>query len=95
MLLSAPVVIFPRSLRRADINPVCCAGDLVKELDFSLTKNGWLGRARLICCRTTVARDLPGVKTAAVGNNVPYGNFNQFALDDVGARSVANRSESA
>ena len=45
------------------------------ELDFSLIKKDPADARRLIFAAVQRARDLPGVKTAAVGTMLPYGNF--------------------
>ena len=76
MLLFSAGLFFRGALKASGLNPgFVAAGDLVTELDFSLTKKDPADARRLIFAAAQRARDLPGVKTAAVGTMLPYGNF--------------------
>ena len=76
MLLFSAGLFFRGALKASGLNPgFVAAGDLVTELDFSLTKKDSADARRLIFAAVQRARDLPGVKTAAVGTMLPYGNF--------------------
>lgn len=76
MLLFSAGLFFRGALKASGLNPgFVAAGDLVTELDFSLTKKDPVDARRLIFAAVQRARDLPGVKTAAVGTMLPYGNF--------------------
>jgi putative ABC transport system permease protein len=76
MLLFSAGLFFRGALKASGLNPgFVAAGDLVTELDFSLTKKDPADARRLIFAAVRRARDLPGVKTAAVGTMLPYGNF--------------------
>ncbi len=76
MLLFSAGLFFRGALKASGLNPgFVAAGDLVTELDFSLTKKDPADARRLIFAAIQRARDLPGVKTAAVGTMLPYGNF--------------------
>ena len=76
MLLFSAGLFFRGALKASGLNPgFVAAGDLVTELDFSLTKKDPADARRLIFAAVQRARDLPGVKTAAVGTMLPYGNF--------------------
>jgi putative ABC transport system permease protein len=76
MLLFSAGLFFRGALKASGLNPgFVAAGDLVTELDFSLTKKDPTDARRLIFAAVQRARDLPGVKTAAVGTMLPYGNF--------------------
>jgi predicted permease len=50
-------------------------GGIVTEMDFSLGKTDLAQAKRLIFAAIDRARSLPGVRGAAVGTMVPYGNF--------------------
>src|SRR5438876_573787 len=50
-------------------------GGLVTEMDFSLIRKDPAEARRLIFETVRRARDLPGVRTAALGTMLPYGNF--------------------
>src|SRR5258707_3006658 len=79
MLLFSAGLFFRGALKASGLNPgFVAAGDLVTELDFSLTKKDPADARRLIFAAVQRARDLPGVKTAAVGTMLPYGNFTHF-----------------
>jgi putative ABC transport system permease protein len=76
MLLFSAGLFFRGALKASGLNPgFVAAGDLVTELDFSLTKKDPVDARRLIFAAVQRARDLPGVKTAAIGTMLPYGNF--------------------
>jgi putative ABC transport system permease protein len=76
MLLFSAGLFFRGALKASGLNPgFVAAGDLVTELDFSLIKKDPADARRLIFAAEQRARDLPGVKTAAVGTMLPYGNF--------------------
>ena len=76
MLLFSAGLFFRGALKASGLNPgFVAAGDLVTELDFSLIKKDPTDARRLIFAAVQRARDLPGVKTAAVGTMLPYGNF--------------------
>jgi putative ABC transport system permease protein len=76
MLLFSAGLFFRGALKASGLNPgFVAAGDLVTELDFSLIKKDPAEARRLIFAAVQRARDLPGVKTAAVGTMLPYGNF--------------------
>ena len=76
MLLFSAGLFFRGALKASGLNPgFVAAGDLVTELDFSLIKRDPADARRLIFAAVQSARDLPGVKTAAVGTMLPYGNF--------------------
>ena len=76
MLLFSAGLFFRGALKASGLNPgFIAAGDLVTELDFSLIKKDPADARRLIFAAVQRARDLPGVKTAAVGTMLPYGNF--------------------
>ncbi|MEN3370424.1 MAG: putative transport system permease protein [Verrucomicrobiota bacterium] len=50
-------------------------GGLVTEMDFSLGKTDAVQAKRLMFAAIERARGLPGVRAAALGTMVPYGNF--------------------
>jgi len=76
MLLFSAGLFFRGAFKASGLNPgFVAAGDLVTELDFSLIKKDPTEARRLIFAAIQRARDLPGVKTAAVGTMLPYGNF--------------------
>src|SRR5438034_4819742 len=76
MLLFAAGLFFRGALKAAGLNPgFVAAGDLVTEMDFSLIKKDPAEARRLIFEAVRRARDLPGVRTAALGTMLPYGNF--------------------
>jgi predicted permease len=51
------------------------AGGLVTEMDFSLGKTDVVQAKRLMFAAIERARSLPGVRAAALGTMIPYGNF--------------------
>jgi putative ABC transport system permease protein len=76
MLLFSAGLFFRGALKASGLNPgFVAAGDLVTEMDFSLIKKDPVDARRLIFAAVQRAHDLPGVKTAAVGTMLPYGNF--------------------
>jgi len=76
MLLFAAGLFFRGALKAAGLNPgFVAAGDLVTELDFSLVKKDPADARRLVFNIVQRTKELPGVKTSAVGTMLPYGNF--------------------
>src|SRR5438309_1889347 len=76
MLLFAAGLFFRGALKAAGLNPGFVAGgDLVTEFDFTLVKKEPADARRLIFNIAQRARELPGVRAAAVGTMLPYGNF--------------------
>jgi putative ABC transport system permease protein len=76
MLLFAAGLFFRGALKAAGLNPgFVAAGDLVTEFDFTLVKKEPADARRLIFNFARRARELPGVRAAAVGTMLPYGNF--------------------
>src|SRR5438552_1357257 len=76
MLLFSAGLFFRGALKASGLNPgFVAAGDLVTEMDFSLIRKDPAEARRLIFEAVRRARDLPGVRTAALGTMLPYGNF--------------------
>jgi len=76
MLLFAAGLFFRGALKAAGLNPgFVAAGDLVTEFDFTLVKKEPTDARRLIFNIAQRARELPGVRAAAFGTMLPYGNF--------------------
>src|ERR1700720_948774 len=76
MLLFAAGLFFRGALKAAGLNPVfVAAGDLISEFDFSLIKKEPVDSRRLIFAMVERARELPGVRAAAVGTMLPYADF--------------------
>lgn len=76
VLLFAAGLFFRGALKAAGLNPgFVAAGDLVTELDFSLVKKDPAEARRLVFNIVQRTKELPGVKAAAVGTMLPYGNF--------------------
>src|SRR5438876_522773 len=76
MLLFAAGLFFRGALKAPGLNPgFVAAGDLITEFDFSLTKKEPTDSRRLIFARVERARQLPGVRAAAVGTMLPYADF--------------------
>jgi predicted permease len=76
MLLFAAGLFFRGALKAAGLNPgFVAAGDLVTEFDFTLVKKEPADARRLIFNIAQRVRELPGVRAAAVGTMLPYGNF--------------------
>src|SRR5213082_690415 len=76
MLLFNAGLFFRGALKASGLNPgFVAAGDLVTEMDFSLIRKDPVEARRLIFETVRRARDLPGVRTAALGTMLPYGNF--------------------
>jgi putative ABC transport system permease protein len=76
MLLFSAGLFFRGALKASGLNPgFVAAGDLVTEMDFSLLKKDPVEARRLMFGAVQRARDLPGVRTAALGTMLPYGNF--------------------
>ena len=76
MLLFSAGLFFRGALKASGLNPgFDPRGDLVTELDFSLIKKNPADARRLIFAMIQQAHQLPGVRTAAAGTMLPYGNF--------------------
>ena len=76
MLLFSAGLFFRGALAASGLNPgFDPAGNLVTEMDFSLLKKEPTEARRLIFAAVERARQLPGVRTAAVTTMIPYGNF--------------------
>jgi putative ABC transport system permease protein len=76
MLLFSAGLFFRGALKAAGLNPgFVAAGDLVTEFDFSLIKKDPADARRLMFAMAERARQLPGVRAAALGTMLPYGNF--------------------
>src|SRR6478609_6650348 len=76
MLLFAAGLFFRGALKAAGLNPGFVApGDLISEFDFSLIKKEPADSRRLIFAMVERARELPGVRAAAVGTMLPYADF--------------------
>src|SRR5213082_3223229 len=76
MLLFAAGLFFRGALKAAGLNPgFVAAGDLISEFDFSLIKKEPADSRRLIFAMVERARQLPGVRAAAVGTMLPYADF--------------------
>src|SRR5437762_3967483 len=76
MLLFAAGLFFRGALKAAGLNPGFVAvGDLISEFDFSLIKKESADSRRLIFAMVERARELPGVRAAAVGTMLPYADF--------------------
>src|SRR5881394_3720385 len=76
MLLFAAGLFFRGALKAAGLNPgFVAAGDLIIELDFTLIKKEPADSRRLIFAMVERARELPGVRAAAVGTMLPYADF--------------------
>ena len=76
MLLFAAGLFFRGALKAAALDPgFVAAGDLVAEFDFTLIKKTPAEARQTIFDITQRARELPGVRAAAVGTMLPYGEF--------------------
>src|SRR6266700_6593101 len=76
MLLFAAGLFFRGALKAAGLNPgFVAAGDLISEFDFTLIKKEPADSRRLIFAMIERARELPGVRAAAVGTMLPYADF--------------------
>ena len=76
MLLFSAGLFFRGALKAAGLNPGFeAAGDLVTEFDFTLIKKDAADARRLMFVIAQRARELPGVRAAAFGTMLPYGNF--------------------
>src|SRR5437764_1052886 len=76
MLLFAAGLFFRGALKAAGLNPgFVAAGDLISEFDFGLIKKEPADSRRLIFAMVERARELPGVRAAAVGTMLPYADF--------------------
>jgi predicted permease len=78
MLLFSAGLFFRGALKASGLNlGFESAGDLVTEFDFSLVKKDPAEARRLMFAAVRRARDLPGVRTAALGTMLPYGNITE------------------
>src|SRR5947208_1842355 len=76
MFLFAAGLFFRGALKAAGLNlGFVAAGDLISEFDFSLIKKEPADSRRLIFAMVERARELPGVRAAAVATMLPYYNF--------------------
>src|SRR5207244_5252477 len=76
MLLFAAGLFFRGALKAAGLDPgFVAAGDLITEFDLSLVKKEPADSRRLMFAMTQRARELPGVKAAALGTMLPYSDF--------------------
>ncbi len=76
MLLFSAGLFFRGALAASGLNPgFDPAGDLVTEMDFSLIRKEPAEARRLMFAAVERARQLPGVRSAAVTTMMPYGNF--------------------
>src|SRR5437660_4896996 len=76
MLLFAAGLFFRGAMKAAGLNPgFVAAGDLVTEMEFTLIKKEPADARRLIFAMIERARELPGVRAAAVGTMLPYADF--------------------
>ena len=76
MLLFSAGLFFHGALEAGGLNPGFeTKGGLVTEMDFSLGKQDVPAAKRLMFAAVERARALPGVRAAALGTMVPYGNF--------------------
>jgi len=76
MLLFAAGLFFRGAMKASGLDPGFeVAGDLVTEMDFSLVQKAPTEAQRLMFAIAQRARELPGVRAAALGTMLPYGNF--------------------
>ena len=76
MLLFSAGLFFRGALEASRLDPgFDPSGDLVTEMDFSLIKKEPADAKRIIFAAVQRVRELPGVRAAAVGSMLPYGNF--------------------
>ena len=76
MLLFSAGLFFRGALEAGGLNPgFDPRGDLVSEIDFSLVKKDPTEARRLLFATIQRLRELPGVRVAALGTMLPYGNF--------------------
>src|SRR5437867_1961118 len=76
MLLFAAGLFFRGALKAAGLNPgFIAAGDLITEFDFTLVKKDPADSRRVMFAMVQRARELPGVKAAAVGTMLPFADF--------------------
>jgi predicted permease len=76
MLLFSAGLFFRSALEASGLNPgFDPKGDLVTEMDFSLLRKDPTEARRLIFAAIQRTRELPGVRAAAAGTMLPYGNF--------------------
>src|SRR5205814_1305152 len=75
-LLFAAGLFFRGALKAAGLDPgFVAAGDIITEFDFTLVKRTPAESRRLMFAMTQRARELPGVKAAAIGTMLPYADF--------------------
>jgi putative ABC transport system permease protein len=76
MLLFSAGLFLHGALQAGGLNPGFePRGGLVAEMDFSLGKKDPIAARRLMFAAVQRARQLPGVRAAALSTMVPYGNF--------------------
>jgi putative ABC transport system permease protein len=89
MLLFAAGLFFRGAIEAANTSKgFDPAGVIVTEMDFSLGKTDTAQAKRLMFAAIERARSLPGVRAAAMGTMLPYGNFTN-------ARRIMPASEAA
>jgi putative ABC transport system permease protein len=69
------------------------AGGIVTEMDFSLGKTDVAQAKRLMFAAIERARGLPGVRAAALGTMVPYGNFTNSRRITPASEAAAARTD--
>ncbi|MDB6147168.1 MAG: permease [Spartobacteria bacterium] len=76
MLLFSAGLFFRGAIKAGGLDPGFeAAGDLVTEFDFSLIQKDPKDARRLMFAAVDSAGQLPGIKGAALGTMLPYGNF--------------------
>jgi predicted permease len=76
MLLFAAGLFLRSALKAAHLDPgFVAAGDLVTEFDFSLIKRTPAEARRTLFAIVERAHQMPGVRAAAIGTMLPYGNI--------------------
>src|ERR1700736_2221918 len=76
MLLFAAGLFFRGALKAAGLNPgFVAAGDIITEFDFTMVKKEPADSRRLMFAMVDRARQLPGVKAAAIATMLPYSDF--------------------
>ena len=76
MLLFSAGLFLRGALAASGLNPgFDPKGDIVTEMDFSLVNKDPVEARRILAAALQRVRELPGVRSAAVGTMLPYGNF--------------------
>src|SRR6476660_1618800 len=76
MLLFSAGLFLRGALAASGLNPgFDPSGDIVTEMDFSLTKKEPAEARRVLFAALNRIRELPGVRATAAGTMLPYGNF--------------------